>query len=95
LDLRSSIGLSLARTQPWSSVRARLLWIAHLPWISFALLMATVFIGLSRSGGQFGPDVPVGWPTRLLFLAYGAWLTFVAWRAARLDETTSAHTTLG
>jgi Protein of unknown function (DUF998) len=77
------ISMSLVRNPAWSSARRLLLWAANLPWLSFALLMATVVIGLSRSGGEFGPDVPVGWPNRLLFLAYGGWLMVVAWRAAQ------------
>lgn len=80
------ISISLVRNQLWSSARALVLWMANAPWISFALLIGTLFIGLSRNGGEFGPGVPVGWPNRLLFLAYGLWLMVVAGRAARLDS---------
>ena len=79
------ISVSLGRNEAWSSAR-RLLWTANPPWMSFALMLAVLFIGLSRSGGQFGPDVPIGWPNRLLMLAYGVWLMVVAWRAARLSR---------
>jgi hypothetical protein len=78
------VSVSLVHSQPWLSARRRLLWIGNLPWISFGLLIATLFIGLSRSGGQFGPGVLIGWPNRLLMLAYGAWLMVVAWRASQL-----------
>jgi hypothetical protein len=77
------ISLGLARVRPWSSARRLLLWTAHLPWISFALLLATLFSGLSRSGGSFGPDVLIGWPNRLLLVTYGLWLMVIAHGAAR------------
>ena len=78
------ISVSLVRNQAWSSARRLLLWTANLTWISLVLMFATVFIGLSLSGGQFGPGVPAGWPNRLLVVAYCAWLIAVAWRADRL-----------
>ncbi|HEU5101029.1 MAG TPA: hypothetical protein VFU22_18515, partial [Roseiflexaceae bacterium] len=74
------------RVRPWSSARRLVLWTANLPWISFALLLATLFSGLSRSGGSFGPSVQIGWPNRLLLLSYGVWLMVVAWRTAQVGR---------
>jgi hypothetical protein len=82
------ISLSLVRNQVWSSARRSLLWTANLTWMSLVVMFATLFIGLSQSGGEFGPDVPIGWPNRLLMLAYGGWLMVVAWRAAQLQRKT-------
>lgn len=78
------ISVSLVRDQAWLSARQLFLWSANLTWMSLVLMIATMFIGLSQSGGEFGPDVPIGWPNRLLLLAYGGWLMTVAWRAAQL-----------
>jgi hypothetical protein len=78
------ISVSLVRNPAWSAARRTLLWTANLTWISLVLMFATVFIGLSLSGGEFGPGVPAGWPNRLLVLAYCAWLIAVAWLADRL-----------
>ena len=82
------VSLSLVRNQVWSSARRSLLWTANLTWMSLVVMFATLFIGLSQSGGEFGPDVPIGWPNRLLMLAYGGWLMIVAWRAAQVQRTT-------
>lgn len=73
--------LSLVRNPAWSPARRSLLWTANLTWISLVLMFAAVFIGLSRSGGEFGPDVLAGWPNRFLVVAYCAWLITAAWRA--------------
>jgi hypothetical protein len=35
---------------------------------------------LPRAGG-FGPEVWIGWPNRILMLAYGLWLMTVAYQA--------------
>ena len=78
------ISVSLSRNPAWSPLRRRLLWTAQPPWIFFALMLTVLFVGLSRTGGEFGPDVPIGWPNRLLMLAYGVWLMVVAWRPAQL-----------
>ena len=78
------ISVSLVRNQAWSSARRLLLWTANLTWLSLVLMIATMFIGLSQSGGQIGPDVLIGWPNRLLVVAYNGWLMTVAWQAAKL-----------
>ena len=78
------ISVSLVRNQAWTSARRWLLWTASLTWISLVLMNAAVFIGLSQSGGEFGPDVLAGWPNRFLVAAYCAWLITAAWRAGQL-----------
>jgi hypothetical protein len=39
---------------------------------------------LPQNDGRFGPDVSIGWPNRLLLVAYDAWLMVVAWPAVQL-----------
>lgn len=59
--------------------RSRLRLTAQLPWISLALMIAVIFIGLASSGGQWGPQILVGWPNRLLVVAYNGWVGLTAW----------------
>ena len=76
--------ISLGRNSAWSSARRWLLGTAHLTWISLVLMFGAVFIGLSQSGGEFGPEVLAGWPNRFLVVAYCAWLITAAWQADQL-----------
>jgi hypothetical protein len=82
--------MALARRD---GITAPPLWSAHLPWISFALMLAAFalfFAALKAAGvdmsGQTGPleDLPdgvsgyVGWANRLLFAATYLWVTLAA-----------------
>jgi len=78
------ISRGLVRNQAWSSARRSIQWTANLTWMSLVLMIATLAIGLSRSDGEFGPDVLIGWPNRLLIVTYCVWLMVVAWRAVQL-----------
>lgn len=80
------ISLSLVRDPAWISARRSILWTASLTWISLVLMFAAVFIGLSQSGGEFGPEVLVGWPNRLLVVAYCSWPMAAARGAIQLDS---------
>ena len=80
------ISRSLGRNQAWSSVRRLLLWTAHLTWISVLLMFASMFIMLGQTQGKFGPEVLIGWPNRLVVLAYCVWLMVVGWRASQLSQ---------
>ena len=79
------IGLSLARNREWSPARRSLLWTAGLIWISLLAFVVSMVVMLPRSGGEFGPDVLIGWPNRLFVAAMSAWLMVVARRADRLS----------
>jgi hypothetical protein len=77
------ISFNLVRQPAWSRTRGPLLWSAVLALLSLVLMLATVAILLPRHGG-FGPEVVVGWPNRLLMLAYCGWVMTVGWQAATL-----------
>jgi hypothetical protein len=83
------ISVSLVRNRAWSSARRLLLWIANLTWISLVLMIVALAIGLSRSGGEFGPEVLIGWPNRFLIVTYCVWLMGVASGALQLRRQTS------
>jgi hypothetical protein len=48
-------------------------------------MVAVIAITLPGSGG-FAPDVPVGWPNRLVMLAYSFWLIVPAGTADDEDQ---------
>jgi hypothetical protein len=73
---------ALARQPSWKDVRLLLFGFAHLTWISLALTIAIMAIWMPSHGG-FGPDVPVGWANRLMFVAYFGWLGSVSWPLAK------------
>jgi hypothetical protein len=78
------ISISLIRNQAWYTARRSLLWTANLTWISVLLMLLTLAITLPMSGGKFSQDVLIGWPNRLVMLAYCVWLMTIAWRAIQL-----------
>ena len=80
------VSISLGRNPIWAEARRSLLWRANLTWISLALMVALMFIGLSQTGGNLGPGVWIGWPNRLVFVASCTWLMFTAGQALRLRD---------
>jgi hypothetical protein len=76
----------LARNPAWASVRRSLFWAAALAVVGFLASFLSLGFLLSQSGGEFGPGVPVGWPTRFEMLTYCVWLMVVAWDALRLSR---------
>lgn len=78
------ISWNLALRNPaWSSVRRLLAGIAGLPLLGLALFIAAVAVMLPADR-QFGPNVAIGWPNRLLVVTYCVWLITVARCAIRL-----------
>jgi hypothetical protein len=53
-------------------------------WIVYAWLIMSM-----PADGNFGPDVIVGWPSRLLMASYSFWFIITAWQAFRLRRQTS------
>jgi hypothetical membrane protein len=77
------ISWKLARNPAWSMARRSLLWIAGIAVTSTVAFIVFMIMALP-SDGKFGPDVLVGWPSRIEILAYSAWLMVVARQAIRV-----------
>ena len=86
------VSWSLARRPEWAFARRSLVIAAVLAVLGFMTAIASLGIVLSNSGGTFGPDVRVGWPTRLETVMYCVWLMVVA-RAALRQHLTGTHVT--
>ncbi len=78
-----NLGLAL-RNPAWRPARRVLLWTAALPLLAFlgSAVHLALFV-MPLGVGAYGPGVPIGWPPRLVFLTYTAWLITVAWQATR------------
>ena len=83
------LGWSLARNKTWASARrGALLWITSLAFIGNA---ASVWMQvlIAQSQNKFGPTVLVGWPNRVLIVAYAGWLMALAWLVLHLYKKRS------
>lgn len=80
------ISISLSRNPAWTSARRSLMLSAHFTWISLVVMFASIFIYLGKTDGKFGPDTLIGWPNRLLLVAYCVWLMTVARQVIRLGS---------
>lgn len=76
----------LSRNSAWDKARAGLFWLAQLSWISLVLMYATLFIMLPQNDGKFGPEVWIGWPTRLVVVSIALWDIAAAWSAINLGK---------
>jgi hypothetical protein len=83
------LSVSLSRKQPQVFSRKPLLITANLVWISLLVMQILLFMGLAKTGGEIGPEVLVGWPNRILIVAYCAWLLTAASQARRLTQQKS------
>jgi hypothetical protein len=81
------ISASLSRTRVWLPAKRALLWAATLTWFSLALMVAAMFSLRSKAGGL---RIPIGWPNRLLVVAYCTWAIVVAWLAIRFRGQATA-----
>jgi hypothetical protein len=80
------VGWKLIRNPAWSSAKRPLLWATGLSLASFVVSFVSVGFMVSQSGGEFGPDVLVGWPNRIEIVAYSVWLMTVAWQTVKLSR---------
>src|SRR5215203_1515374 len=94
----ASVGWKLARNPAWYSARRSLLWATGLAVVAFLFSFVSLGVMVSRSGGEFGPNVPVGWPNRIEIVVYSVWLMVVARQAMHLrrrNPETTGRTVAG
>jgi hypothetical protein len=82
------ISVGLRRNPAWTSARQSLLWVSNFTWVSLVLMMLAVGITLPLHHG-FGPGVWIGWPNRLVMLAYTVWFMVVVLQAIKLHNKES------
>ena len=76
----------LLKHAPWQRARRALLTSAALSLMGTVVSIVALGVLLSRSGGTFGPDVPVGWPNRFELATYGVWFLTVARRSLSMGK---------
>jgi Protein of unknown function (DUF998) len=80
------INLNLAKkNKAWATAKTSLLWTAALPL--FGLICFFIHLNLyvlPLGDYAYGPNVPLGWPPRLLLLTYMIWLITIARQAIRI-----------
>lgn len=85
------ISRSLSHNAGWFSAKNIIMRTAHLTWISFVLMTASMIVmfnGLSKTGGKITPEVIAvgGWANRILIIMYCVWVFTVAFEAIRLQK---------
>lgn len=74
---------SLLRNQAWRPARGWLIGALALVWIAYVWVIISM-----PADGNFGPNVPIGWPSRLYLVSYSLWFMVTAWQALRLRSRT-------
>ena len=83
------LGWSLARNKAWASARRALVWITSLAILgSVASFWMQILIAQSQN--KFGPTVVVGWPNRVLIVAYASWMMALSWLVLQLHKRSSS-----
>lgn len=76
----------VTRKAYWRSSRKHLRFLANLTWISLVAMFVLLAAWLPANGGQFGPEVPIGWLNRLVVASYLAWAIMTAASAAGVAQ---------
>lgn len=80
------IGLNLAfKNYDWVDSRRTLVITSFLPLAGFVGFITHLSLYVIPLGeGAYGPEVPIGWPARFLFLTYAVWVITVGWQAIKV-----------
>lgn len=79
----------LMQAESWRPARRAVALATAIVTVGFLVAFVSIATLAARSGGVFGPDVPVGWPNRIGILSGCAWLLIVGSEARRLAGISS------
>ncbi|MFM7077815.1 MAG: DUF998 domain-containing protein [Planctomycetaceae bacterium] len=84
------LSAALLRAESWRPARLSVAIATAIVTLGFLVAFVSIATLAARSGGVFGPDVPVGWPNRVGILSGCVWLVIVARDARRLGQRSHA-----
>jgi hypothetical protein len=70
---------SLLRNPAWRPARGWMIGTLALVWFAYVWIIVSM-----PADGNFGPDVPVGWPSRLYLVSYALWFIIIAWQSLKV-----------
>jgi hypothetical protein len=77
----------LKRNGHWKRAGNTLKWTAFLPLLAFIAFIVHLNLFVIPLGeNAVGENVPIGYPPRVMFLAYHVWLAILAWRFIQLKQ---------
>lgn len=83
------INLSIAlKNKVWSSAKKILLWTSVIPLLGLAgfIIHLSIYV-IPKGEYAYGPDVPLGYPPRLLFLTYMVWLIIINMQLIKIQKS--------
>ena len=76
----------LLRNPQWTAARFAV-WLAMIVGIGgFILSFGSLMVYTTQENVVFGPDVPVGWPTRIEIVTIALWLMTISWQAKKIED---------
>jgi len=75
------VARSLLRNKTWAAAKKLVIVASSLIWGSLALFIAVMAVTFK---GAFAASVPIGWPNRLIVVAYAVWLIVIGLQALKV-----------
>jgi hypothetical membrane protein len=72
---------SLLRNKSWRPARGWMLGVLALVWTAYVWVLVSM-----PADGSFGPNVPIGWPSRFYLVSYAVWFIVMAWQTLRVQQ---------
>lgn len=80
------INWGLLRNKAWAQWRLLVAILGIAPLLSLIWLMSTMTIALGNNGGQYGAEVQIGIPNRVMVVTYTVWILTTALLALRMKN---------
>lgn len=72
---------SLLRNQSWRPARGWMIGVLALVWTAYVWVLVSM-----PADGNFGPNVPIGWPSRFYLVSYAIWFIVMAWQTIQVRQ---------
>ena len=78
----------LARNENWTALRAHLFWVELFVWLSMFVFFGSIIVSsaINPAAGRVGPEIYLGWPNRIMVVAYHIWIIIIALDVKKLQS---------